>query len=716
MTASTPRTPVRFTLTAFALALLAACGKPAAPPAPAESAAKPVAEAPAVKAAPTSGIDKSNFDAAARAQDDLYRAVNGIWLNKTEIPADKSNYGSFTKLDDDSEANLRVIIEAAANNAARTAGSEEQKVGDLYAGFMDEAAIEAAGIKPIEAELTAIDAIKEKSELPAVMGHLARIGIGVPLYPYVHQDAKDATQTIGDFYQAGLGLPDRDYYLLPDAKFKTIREAYVKHVEAMLTLAGIAEPAKAAKDILALETRLAKAHWDKVKNRDPVATYNKYAAADLPKLTREFDWSAYLKAVGFDVIPAVVVSQPSFVTGFGKEMKDASAEELVAFGKEMKATSLDIWKTYLKWHVVNSAAPYLSKAFVDENFAFTGKTLNGIQENRPRWKRGVEAVEGALGEVVGKIYVEKHFPPEAKARMLTLVENLKKAYEGSINSLSWMSDETKKKAQEKLAKFTVKIGYPDKWRDYSALEIKAGDLIGNLTRATEFEYQRNLNKLGKPIDRTEWGMTPQTVNAYYNPEMNEIVFPAAILQPPFFDMNAEDAVNYGGIGAVIGHEISHGFDDQGSQYDGDGNLKSWWTKDDRKKFDALTAQLAKQYDAYEPVKGYKLNGKFTLGENIADLGGLTIAEKAYKLSLNGAPAPEIDGFTGEQRLFMGWAQVWRRKYREENLLNRIKTDPHSPSEFRANGAVVNIPSFYTAFGVKETDKLFKPEKERITIW
>ena len=698
----------RFLLSAFALAALAACGKPAAPvSAPPPPAAVQAAAEPAAPAALTSGIDKANFDTTIRPQDDLYRAVDGNWLAKTEIPADKSNYGSFTKLDDDAEAQLRIVIEELAAKKDRAAGSEEQKIGDLYADFMDEAAVEQLGSKPIAANLAAIDAMKTKAELPAVMGQLARIGLAVPVYPYVHQDAGDATQYIGDFTQAGLGLPDRDYYLLPDAKFKSIRDAYVKHIEALLKLAEVADAGKAAKDIMALETRLATGQWDKVKNRNPVATYNKMAVADLPKLTKDFDWTAYLKAVGFDVIPAVVVSQPSYVT---------------AFGREMKTSGLETWKLYLKWQVINNTAPALSKAFVDEGFAFKGKMLNGIQENRPRWKRGVSAVIGegpvnvSLGEAVGKIYAEKNFPPEAKARMVTLVGNLMKAYEGSINALTWMSAETKKKAQEKLGKITVKIGYPDKWRDYSKLEIKRGDLIGNLNRAAAFDYQREVDKLGKPIDRTEWGMTPETVNAYYNPQKNEIVFPAAILQPPFFDKNAEDAVNYGGIGAVIGHEISHGFDDEGSQFDGDGNLKSWWTKDDRKKFDALTGALAKQYDAYEPVKGYHLNGKFTLGENIADLGGLTIAAKAYQLALGGKPAPELDGFSGEQRLFMGWAQVWRRKYREENLINRVKTDPHSPSEFRANGTPLNVPSFYAAFGIKPTDKMYKPEDQRITIW
>jgi len=683
----------RFVVSALALVALAACGKKADAPATTAEATAPKVLA--------SGVDTANFDPATRPQDDLFQAVNGKWLASFEIPADKSNYGSFTKLDDDAEKQLKTIIEEMAATESVATGTETQKIRDFYNAFMDEAKLEELGTKPLEPTFARIDALKSKADISGLMAALVREGYRMPLVPYIHQDNKNATEYIGDLYQSGLGLPDRDFYLLNDAKFKGLREGYLAHVEKMLTLAGIEKADQAAKDILALETRLAKAHWDKVENRDPVKGYNKVDPAALKKLTSDIDWAVYLKGIGFDGLPAIIVSQPSYITGLGKEIK---------------STPLDTWKIYFKWHALSSAAPYLNKALVDENFAFFGKTLNGTQEIRPRWKRGVEATEEALGEALGKIYVSRHFPPENKARMEALVANLIKAYEVSINSLSWMSEETKKKALEKLGKFSVKIGYPEQWRDYSALEVKAGDLAGNLARATAFEYQRNLSKLGKPIDRSEWGMTPQTVNAYYNPEMNEIVFPAAILQPPFFDVNADDAVNYGGIGAVIGHELSHGFDDQGSQYDGDGNLNMWWTKEDRAKFDALGAKLAAQYDAYEPVKGYHVNGKFTLGENIGDLGGLTVAHKAYVLSLDGKPAPVLDGLTGDQRFFYGWAQVWARKYREENLLTRLKTDPHSPSEQRANGTPVNIPAFHTAFGTQEGDKMFKPEAERITIW
>ena len=673
--------------------MLVACGTTEAPVAP---------EAPAAPAAPpTSGIDKVNFDAAFRPQDDLYRAVNGAWLKANPIPADKSNYGAFSKLADDSEAAIKAIIDEAAASTTKTPGSDEQKIGDYYASFMDEARADSLGIKPLESELAQIDAVADKAGVTAAMAHLARVGVNVPLQPVVHQDNKDATAYIGDLMQGGLGLPDRDYFVEDTPKNVEIRGKYLKHIEAMLTLAGSAKAADEAKAIVELETRLARASWDKVTNRDPIKTYNKVEAGKLSELTSSVDWPAYLKAVGFEPLPAVIVSQPTYVT---------------ALGKELESTSVDTWKAYLRWRLISAYAPLLSKAFVDESFGFYSTTLNGVPENRPRWKRGVALVENGLGEAVGRAYVAKHFTPENKARVEQLVQNLLKAYDEEIGTLAWMSPETQAAAKRKLAKFTPKIGYPNKWRDYSSLEIKPDDLVGNALRGSIFDYDREVAKFGKPIDREEWGMTPQTVNAYYNPEMNEIVFPAAILQPPFFDPAADDAVNYGGIGAVIGHEISHGFDDQGSKYDGDGNLNQWWTDADQAKFEALGNALAAQYEAYEPVAGNHLDGHFTLGENIADLGGLTISHKAYQLSLGGQPAPEIDGLTGDQRFFMGWAQVWRRNYRDENLLTRIKSDPHSPSEFRANGTAVNVPAFYEAFGITDKDKLYRTPEQRIAIW
>jgi putative endopeptidase len=684
-----------------ALAVAACAAQAAQDQAP--TAASPAVTSIIVPAATTlvSGIEPGNADAAVRPQDDLYRAIDGQWLAKTEIPADKSNYGSFTKLADDSERQLRGIIEESAAKAGKVAGSDEQKVGDLYASFMDEKKVNADGVRPIVPELNRVDALHGKHEIAALMAHHQRLGLNSPVLGAVHQDAKDPTKYIIDFVQAGLGLPDRDYYLQDDPKFKEVRAKYVEHIRTLYKMAGLKHGQTAATQIMALETALARVQWTKVESRDAVKGYNPTEVAKLKTQTPNFDWTSFLKTLGADSQKTVVISQPSYLAGF-----DAL----------LKKTPLPVWKAYFRWQVINGSAPYLSKEFADENFAFNGGVLNGVKEIRPRWKRGVELIENSLGESVGKIYVARYFPPEAKQRMDGLVKNLLAAYKDGIDGLEWMSADTRKAAQTKLSKFTPKIGYPVKWRDYSTLQIKAGDLAGNVARANEFEAQRNLNKLGQPIDRDEWGMTPQTVNAYYNPELNEIVFPAAILQPPFFNLKADDAVNYGGIGAVIGHEISHGFDDQGARYDGDGVLRDWWTADDLKNFQVRTKALIDQYSQYEPVKGFKVNGELTIGENIADLAGMTIAYKAYHLSLHGKDAPVIDGLTGDQRFFMGWAQVWRRKYREENLIQRIKTDPHSPSEYRCNGVVVNLPGYYEAFGVKAGDKMYMAPDKRIKIW
>ena len=688
----------KWLLSALAAAVLAGCNSD---PAPTETAEAPVAAA--VAPAPVSGIVISNADQAVRAQDDLFRHVNGNWLKTTEIPADKSNYGSFTKLADDAQAQLKDIIEASA--AAKNApGSEAQKVGDFYNSYMNEAKREELGLKPIEPYFAEIDALKDKSALAAWFGKVQRDGVSTPIAMFINNDEKDASKYISYFYQSGLGLPDRDFYDVKkksDEKSQAIRDAYVKHIETMFTLAGQKDPAAAAKRIYALEEKIAHGQWDRVTNRDPQKTYNKVETAKLSTLTADFDWAAFVGGLGLANEANVVVAQPTYIN---------------ELGKVIKAGSLDDWKLYAKWRVLAGAAPVLAKAFDDENFNFYSKTLRGTQEQQPRWKRAVQTIDNSIGEAVGKIYVEKHFPPEAKARMEKLVQNLLVAFGQGIDGLEWMGADTKKAAHEKLGKFTYKIGYPDKWRDYSALTISADDLLGNIVRATQFEYDRNLNKLGKPIDRSEWFMTPQTVNAYYNPTMNEIVFPAAILQPPFFNMAADDAVNYGGIGAVIGHEIGHGFDDQGSQYDGDGNLRNWWTEQDLAEFKARTSKLVAQYNAFEPLPGKHVNGEFTLGENIGDLGGLTIAHKAYQLSLNGQPAPVIDNLSGDQRFFMGWAQVWARKYREEELSQRLVTDPHSPSEYRCNGIVRNLPEFYAAFDVKEGDALFLRPEERVKIW
>ncbi len=675
-------------LIAAGAALLYGCGKSA--------------EAPKIEAAPVSGIGAATIDAAVRPQDDTYRYMNGKWLDSFEIPADKARYGAFTKLADDSEAHLHELIEAAAANAEAKPGSEPQQVGDLYKSFMDEAAVETTGLKAIESTLTTIDALPDKSSIAGVMATLAVIGIGSPFVPFVHQDNKDSTKYVVDLYQYGLGLPDRDYYLKDTDKYRDSREKYLAHVEKMLSLAGDKDAPAKAKAVFALETALAKAQWDKVENRDPVKTYNKVELTKLDALAPGFDFKVWLTAAGmagkFDY---VIVSQPTYIT---------------AFAKLLESTPLDTWKAYFRWRVIAELAPYLSKAFVDENFAFYGTSLRGIPENRPRWKRGVELVETSMGEALGKLYVDKYFPPAHKARMEVLVKNLQEAYKQSIDTLAWMGPETKKEAQAKLAKFDPKIGYPNKWKDYSKLVISGKDLVGNVARANAWRYQFDLAKLGTPIDREEWGMTPQTVNAYYNPEKNEIVFPAAILQPPFFNAAADDAVNYGGIGAVIGHEISHGFDDQGSQYDGDGNLRQWFSESDLKNFKAKTTALIAQYAAYEPVKGYHVNGELTLGENVADNSGLAIAYKAYKLSLGGKEAPVIDGLSGDQRFYLGWAQVWQSKEREAETIRRLTVDPHSPPAVRGNATLVNQAGFYQAFGVKEGDKMYVEPEKRVSIW
>ncbi|MEO7494792.1 MAG: M13-type metalloendopeptidase [Massilia sp.] len=654
--------------------------------------------------APYSGIETQYIDPAIRAQDDFFTYLNGKWLATAVIPSDKASWGSFAKLRDDVKPQLRELIEADQHAAAKAgAGSEAQKIGDLYASFMDQRRAEAQGYRPLSGELARINALRDKKAIPALIAHLAQIGVAVPYELGVDQDARESTRYAAVITQSGLGMPDRDYYLKQDdSRLSEVRAKYERHIAAMLALAGGKDTASDAKAILALETALARAQWTKVENRDPVKRYNKRDMAGLAALAPGYDWKGALAAAGVaNKTDYVIVFQPSYLTGFNQLLEN---------------TELASWKAYFSWQLLRAYAPYLSKDFVDTDFAFYGTVLTGVTEQRPRWKIGVDVVESALGEALGKRYVAKHFPAERKARMQQLVANLLAAYKQSIDTLDWMGPETKKEAQAKLAKFSPKIGYPDKWRDYGALTIKRDDLVGNVMRAHAFEYQRDVNKLGKPIDRGEWGMTPQTVNAYYRGTMNEIVFPASILQPPFFDMGADDAVNYGAIGAVIGHEISHGFDDKGSQSDGDGNLRDWWTLEDRARFKAKAAMLTKQYDAYSPLPGYQVNGALTLGENIADNSGVAIAYKAWQLSLGGKPAPVIDGLTGDQRFFMGYAQVWRVKMREEEQIVRIKTDPHAPGRFRANGALTNQSKFYEAFGVKEGDKMYLAPTERVIIW
>jgi putative endopeptidase len=658
---------------------------------------------PAVDAAdrsPRSGIERSGFDVKARPQDDLFRHVNGGWLAEVEIPAEYGWFGSFIQLRDKSLHDLRAIIEEAAGRGDAPAGSEARKIGDLYASFMDEPRIEDLGLTPIRDELARVAAIADKPGLLRTLAELQRQGIGGLFRLTVDTDAKQSDRNTLYLVQGGISLPDESYYR--DPKFQGVREAFVGHLRRMFALAGRPEPAALAREVMDLETRLARSHWDRVKSRDKTLTYNKKDRAALESLTPGFDWAAYFDAVGAKDVQEVIVRQPEY---------------LAAMARAYREIPLSQWKSWLAWNVIYDSAPYLNKAMVDEWFALERK-LSGAQELPPRWKRGVAVVEDALGEAAGKLYVARHFPPEAKARMQHLVRNLIEAYRQDIQQLDWMSPETRRKALEKLAKFTAKIGYPDHWRDYTKLEIRRDDLVGSLRRADAFELDRQLSKLGKPVDRTEWQMTPQTVNAYYEAGFNEIVFPAAILQPPFFDMQADDAVIYGGIGAVIGHEIGHGFDDQGSKYDGDGNMKNWWTDADRKEFEKRAQMLIEQYNGFQPAQlpGQHVNGALTIGENIGDLGGLTIAYKAYKLSLGGSEPPVLDTWTGDQRFFLGYARIWRSKYRDAELMRRLAMDPHSPMEFRCNGVVRNLPEFYAAFGVKQGDKLWLPPDRRVRIW
>lgn len=654
----------------------------------------------AAMAAGKLGFDKNNFDTSVRPQDDFYRAINGGWLDETVIPEDKSNYGAFIELHDLSRDRLRVIIEGAAK-ANAPAGSDAQKVGDFYRSFLDTEAIERTGLAPLAPELARIAAITDVDALLAYFGHAQRSGGGSPFNVFVNQDAKDTESYILYLNQGGLGLPDRDYYFNDAENFVQQRAKYEQHIGNLLDLAGIDDARAKAERIVALETRLASHHWERVRNRDRNAVYNKYTLTEAGELTPGIDWRALLFAADIDGQDEIIIRQPDYFAAVA-----AAAREV----------PLADWRAYLQWNLYSSAAPYLDDRFVDENFDFYSRVLRGVAQNRPRWKRGVAAVELALSEVVGKLYVEEHFKPEAKARMEQLVENLRGAFAIAIDDLAWMSDETKTQAQTKLAKFTTKIGYPDKWKDYTKLSVQPDALLANLMASNEVEYQRMLAKLGQPIDRSEWFLSPQTVNAYYNPPMNEIVFPAAILQPPFFNMEADDAVNYGAIVAVIGHEFSHGFDDQGRKSDGDGNLRDWWTTADAAEFKNRADGLVDQYNGYNPIDDMHVNGELTLGENIGDLAGLTMAYKAYRLSLDGQQAPVIAGVTGDQRFFTGWAQVWRRLYRDDELRNRLVTDPHSPSRYRVNGIVSNMPQFHAAFGVKPGDGMYRAADDTTRIW
>jgi putative endopeptidase len=645
------------------------------------------------------GYDAAGMDRSVSAGDDFYKFANGNWDKTTEIPSDRSSWGGFGVLRDLSDQRTRDVIQAAAQTRAAP-GSTGQKVGDFYASFMDEAAIEAKGIAPVKPQLDSIQAIRTPAELARWMGEANRTGITVPIGLQVEQDLKN--NTIYSVYagQGGLGLPDRDYYLVDsNPKFVEARAKYKAHIARMLTLAGIADAEAKAGRIYDLEAKIAKTHWSKAESRQIDKLYNPVATAELGAKMPGLDWAAYVAAAGVNQ-SQLIVAQPSAVTG---------TAALIA------SEPLSTWKEYLTFHTISNAAPLLPKAFVDENFAFKGTALAGTPKLKDRWKRGVDSVNAAMGEAVGELYVARYFPPESKAKAERLVKNLIAAFDLRLQKLDWMAPATRQSAREKLAAFTYKIGYPDRWRDYSRLEVRPGDAYGNFVRANRFEWQRNLDKIGKPVDKGEWGMTPQTVNAYANPLMNEIVFPAAILQAPFFDPNADDAVNYGGIGAVIGHEISHHFDDQGRKFDKAGNLTEWWTPQDAQRFKVYTDKVVAQYGAYEPLPGQKVNGELTLGENIADLAGLTVAYDAYKISLNGKPAPVIDGFTGDQRFFLGWAQVWRNKYRDGFMQQILTTDPHTPGMWRPY-VVRNLDAWYDAFQVKPGTKYFLKPEERIKVW
>lgn len=645
------------------------------------------------------GFDAAGMDRSVTPGNDFYRFANGSWDRTTPIPADRSSWGGFGVLRDLSDQRTREIIEAAAAGGGAP-GSVAQKVGDFYASFMDEQAIEAKGLAPLRPELDRIAALRTASDLSRYFGDAMRGGLDAPIGLAVIQDLKDNSVYSAYVFQGGLGLPDRDYYLDDsNPKFVEARAKYKAHVARMLTLAGIADAAAKAERIYDLETKIAKTHWTRAESRQVEKLYNPVATDALAARMPGVDWAAYLAAGGI-AQPKIVVAQPSAITGTA-----------ALFASEPIA----VWQDYLTFHTLSRAAPLLPKAFVEEDFAFKGTTLAGTPQLKERWKRGTDLINNGMGEAVGELYVAKYFPPDAKAKAEQLVKNLIAAFDVRLQNLDWMAPATKDQARAKLAAFTYKIGYPDKWRDYSTLEIRPGDAYGNAIRAARFEYQRNLDKIGKPVDRSEWGMTPQTVNAYANPLLNEIVFPAAILQPPFFDPNADDAVNYGGIGAVIGHEISHHFDDQGRKFDKNGNLAEWWTAADAERFKAYTDRVVAQYGAYEPLPGRKVNGELTLGENIADLAGLTVAYDAYKLSLGGKDAPVIDGFSGDQRFFLGWAQVWRNKYREPFMLQILTTDPHTPGNWRPY-VVRNLDAWYKAFDVKPGEAFYLEPQARVKVW
>src|SRR6266568_1041239 len=660
----------------------------------------------------SSGLERADLDRGAKACVDFYHFADGGWLAKNPIPPAYPSWGTFNELQNRNQENLRKILDAAARpdpiaasaHVRQLTDSEKQKIGDFYSSCMDEGQVEAEGARPLEPEFKRIEAVHDIPSLEDEVARLHTQGVNALFRFHSTQDAKNSTQVIGGATQAGLGMPDRDYYTKTDEKSKTLREKYLAHVSKMLELLAD-DPAKAAAEantVMSIETKLAEASMTRVERRDPDKTYHKMDLAKLQALTPNFSWERFFHEVGFPEISAVDVGQPDF---------------LAEVNRELASVPLDDWKTYLRWHLVDDAAPSLSSKFVEENFEFKGRTLQGTKEILPRWKRCVAATDRQLGFALGKIYVEQYFPPEAKARADQMVHNLIAALHDDLSTLPWMGPETRKAALAKLDAFTPKIGYPDKWRDYSAFKVDRGPYVLNALRGDQFEFNRDLKKIGKPVDRAEWGMTPPTVNAYYNAEKNEIVFPAGILQPPFFNAQADDALNYGGIGAVIGHEMTHGFDDEGRKFDAQGNLKNWWTPEDLKNFNQRAACVEKQFDSYVVEGDLHENGKLVLGESIADLGGLTIAYKAFQKSLEGKPRPSsIDGFTPEQRIFLSWARVWAANDRPEFERLMVNLNPHALDRFRAIAAPSNMPAFAKAFDCKSGDAMVRPEDQRCEIW
>lgn len=647
----------------------------------------------------TSGVELDNMDTSVEPQENFFRYINGQWLERTEIPSDRARWGSFDELREMAEQHVLEIVQESAGEGGEK-GSDRQKVGDLYLSYMDEERIEGLGLSPLTEDFERIEALSEHTDLASYWGHQQRFRAGTPVSLFVSQDQMQSDQYITGVSQSGLGLPDRDYYLGDDESSQQLRQQYAEFIETLWNEAGWDDAEGAAERILALETKLAEVQWSRVENRDRQATYNKMTVAELAEEAPGFDWQQLLQAADLD-IEELVVRQPSYFTAFAEVHADIEMND---------------WQEYLRFHTLRQGANLLSSNFANAHFDFYGRVLQGMEEPREREKQAVEAVERALGFMVGKEYVERHYQEESAERMQELIDNLMIAFEQAIDDLEWMTDETKVEAQAKLSTFRAKIGYPDVWRDYDCLSIEADDLVGNMRRSGTCEYDRMIGRLGQEVDEEEWGMTPQTVNAYYRSTMNEIVFPAAILQPPFFNVNADDAVNYGAIGGVIGHEITHGFDDQGRRSDGEGNLRDWWSAQDEEQFTARAQMMIDQYSGFNPIDDLYLQGALGLGENIADLGGLTVSYRAYQTSLDGEEAPVIDGMTGEQRFFAGWGQIWRIKFRDEALRRQVVQGPHSPGKYRVLGVLSNMPEFYQAYDVEPGDGMYRDEEVRVKIW